>query len=99
MNAETRMIVGKLRAIGRELKASELKEGTIVRVVRQSSPLGITAVVLTAGERLVHFRETQTGDEFLTLRAGPDLERLVEKDYRKVRIFVNAGRVKYAATH
>ena len=97
MTSPTRLLVDSLK--GRELNASELKGGTIVRVVRQSTPLGITAVILTAGDRIIHFRETETGNEFLALRTGPGLEKLIDNRHRKVKIFVNTGAVKYAASH
>jgi hypothetical protein len=77
--------------VGRELKASELREDTVVVVWKEGRPVMATMWVITVSEHAVILVK----DEFLLAlaRCGPGLEQVEDEDRVPMKLFEYLGAV------
>jgi hypothetical protein len=77
--------------IGRELKVSELKPGTVVWLFKENSDRMATMWVVDVGDVYVHFYAGATQINFLTVRSGADLESVSDDTHTRIQIFEYLG--------
>jgi hypothetical protein len=77
--------------IGRELKASELKPGSIVVLAKEGRTAMATVWVVQVGDVWVHFEAPAIRMRFVAVRSGPDLEQLTDDVRSRLRVFEYLG--------
>ena len=77
--------------IGRELKASELKPGVIVVLMKDGSAMAITIWVSRVTENRAEFEARSLGMTLALARTGEDCERLADNAGVRIRAYEYLG--------